>query len=187
VITDTASRTTTPSSSLQEESSPVKPSSQAGQPVTPATVPSTPRLGSHAPRIPHPDEIQAPEVGFIAEGFYVISVGQEVGIFYHWCVHVLPDPADCLFKCRDEVSDRTNGISGAIHKKYNSFQEAIMVYTRNFNRGRIRAVPVPGGPFWPVNPVNSSSPSTSSTSSNSDDLWGELEDLSEEFSRVVFQ
>jgi hypothetical protein len=58
---------------------------------------------------------------------------------------------------------------------------------RNFNRGKIRAVPVPGGAFWPVDPVNSSSPSTSTTSSNSDDLWGELEDLSEEFSRVVFQ
>jgi hypothetical protein len=85
------------------------------------------------------------------------------------------------------VSDCTNGISGAIQKRYNSFQEAIMVYTCNFNHGRIRAAPVPSGPFWPVNPANSSSPSTSSTSSNSDDLWGELEDLPEEFSRVVFQ
>jgi hypothetical protein len=80
---------------------------------------------------------------------------------------------------------RVDGVSGAIHKKYNTFQEAIMIYTRNYNRGRIRAVPVPGGPFWPVNPANPS-PSISSTSSNSDDLWGELEDLSEEFSRVVF-
>jgi hypothetical protein len=60
-----------------------------------------------------------------------------------------------------------------------------MIYTRNYNRGIIRAVPVPGGCFWRVNLVNPS-PSTSSTSSNSDDLWGELEDLSEEFSRVVF-
>jgi hypothetical protein len=60
-----------------------------------------------------------------------------------------------------------------------------MIYTRNYNRGIIRAVPVPGSRFWRVNPVNPS-PSTSSTSSNSDDLWGELEDLSEEFSRVVF-
>jgi hypothetical protein len=74
VITDTVSRTTTPSS-------PIKPSSQDGQPATPATIPSTHQLASHAPHIPHPDEIQAPEAGFIAEGFYVISVGQEVGIF----------------------------------------------------------------------------------------------------------
>lgn len=87
-----------------------------------------------------------------------------------------------LFKCRDKVAARVNGVSGAIHKGYNNFQEAIMVYTHNYNCGMIHAVPVPGGPFWPVNP----SPSTSSTSSNSDDLWGELEDLSEEFSQVVF-
>ena len=80
---------------------------------------------------------------------------------------------------------RVNGVSGAIHKGYNTFQEAIKIYTRNYNRGIIRAVPVPGGPFWHANPVNPS-PSASSTSSNSDDLWGELEDLSEEFSRVVF-
>jgi len=82
VITETVSRTTTPSSSLHEELSPAKPSSQA-KPPTPA-IPATPRLGSYTPHIPHPDEIQAPEAGFIAEGFYVISVGQEVGIFYHW-------------------------------------------------------------------------------------------------------
>jgi hypothetical protein len=63
-----------------------------------------------------------------------------------------------------------------------------MVYARNYNRGMIRAVPVPGGPFWCVSPVDPSpsTSSTSSTSSNSDDLWRELEDLSEEFSRVVF-
>ena len=37
-----------------------------------------------------------------------------------------------------------------------------MVYAHNYNRGMIRTVPVPGGPFWRVSPVDPS-PSASST------------------------
>lgn len=79
-ITDTISRTTTPSSSPQKNNS----SANTSSPRTPGPAPSTPQLRSYVPKIPHPDEIQAPEPGFSPEGFYVVSVGQEVGIFYHW-------------------------------------------------------------------------------------------------------
>ena len=82
----------------------------------------------------------------------------------------------------------TNGISGAIQKKYGTFQAAIKVYTRNYNHGAVHAVPIPSGPFWPANLVNHlpSALSSASTSTNSDDLWVELDDLSHEFSQVMF-
>jgi hypothetical protein len=91
-ITDTISRTTTPSSSPQKNHSSAntslprtpRPAPSTPQLRSPGPAPSTPQLRSHVPQIPHPDEIQAPEPGFSPEGFYVVSVGQAVGIFYHW-------------------------------------------------------------------------------------------------------
>jgi len=41
-------------------------------------------MGLYVPPIPHPDSIKQPEAGFTPEGYYVVSVGQEVGVFYHW-------------------------------------------------------------------------------------------------------
>jgi hypothetical protein len=41
-------------------------------------------MGSYVPPILHPDSIKQPEAGFTPEGYYVVSVGQEVGVFYHW-------------------------------------------------------------------------------------------------------
>ncbi|KAG2335987.1 hypothetical protein BDR05DRAFT_857960, partial [Suillus weaverae] len=84
--------------------------------------------------VPNPEEIHPPRAGLKAEGFWVITVGQEVGIFYHWSVA--------------DVAERTNFISGNIQKRYPSFQEALKVYTARFNEGGVRAVPIPGGPFW---------------------------------------
>ncbi|KAG1831133.1 hypothetical protein EV424DRAFT_1374000 [Suillus variegatus] len=93
------------------------------------------------------------------EGFWVVTVGQEVGIFYVWA----------------DVTVRTNYISGNIQKSYPSFQKALEAYTTMYNEGRVRAVPIPGGPFWPSLP----SPTSSSTS---DDLWSQVEDLSDTMS-----
>ncbi|KIM74707.1 hypothetical protein PILCRDRAFT_699937 [Piloderma croceum F 1598] len=154
VITETISRTTTPLSS------PKKPTVASAS--MPATHPSTPQLGAYVPPILHPDTIKEPEPGFIPEGYYVVSHGQEVGLFYH-----------CL---------QVNGVSGAIHKKYHSFQDAIKVYRCNYNRNKLEAVPVPGGMFWPTNNL-----SPAASSSSSDALWEELEDLTEHFNQVSFQ
>ncbi|KAJ8589115.1 hypothetical protein M405DRAFT_714000, partial [Rhizopogon salebrosus TDB-379] len=57
------------------------------------------------------------------EGFWVITVGQEVGIFYHWA----------------DVAERTNFISGNVQKSYPSFQKALEVYTVKYNEGRVHA------------------------------------------------
>ncbi|KAG0699332.1 hypothetical protein DFH29DRAFT_766188, partial [Suillus ampliporus] len=57
------------------------------------------------------------------EGYWVITVGQEVGVFYHWA----------------DVAERTNFISGNVQKSYPSFQQALEVYTVKYNEGRVRA------------------------------------------------
>ncbi|KAG2034624.1 hypothetical protein BDR03DRAFT_828524, partial [Suillus americanus] len=57
------------------------------------------------------------------EGFWVITVGQEVGVFYHWA----------------DVAEPTNFVSKSVQKRYASFQEALDVYTVKYNEGRVRA------------------------------------------------
>ena len=37
-----------------------------------------------APSAPAPEELKPPAVGEKPDGYYVITVGQEVGIFFHW-------------------------------------------------------------------------------------------------------
>jgi len=97
----------------------------------------------------------------------VVTVGQEVGLFYHW----------------DDVAARIDNVSGNVHKKYKSFDQALQVYTRNYQLGRLRPTPVPGGPFWISRSPSSASPTLSSPSDS--DLWSELEDLSDVFSQVT--
>ncbi|KAG2030174.1 hypothetical protein BDR03DRAFT_847550, partial [Suillus americanus] len=65
------------------------------------------------------------QAGLKPEGFWVVTVGQEVGIFYHWSVA--------------DVTERTNFISSNVQKRYPSFQEALEVYTFKFNKGRVHA------------------------------------------------
>ncbi|KAG2751853.1 hypothetical protein P692DRAFT_201686979, partial [Suillus brevipes Sb2] len=96
------------------------------------SLPTATRVTSQVRLVPKPEEIRPPQAGLRPDGFWVITVGQEVGIFYHWA----------------DVAERTNFISGNVQKRYPSFQEALKVYTVKFNEGSIRAVPIPGGPFW---------------------------------------
>ncbi|KAG1894667.1 uncharacterized protein F5891DRAFT_917385, partial [Suillus fuscotomentosus] len=55
--------------------------------------------------------------GLEPEGFWVVTVGQEVGIFYHWA----------------DVAERTNFVSGNVQKWYPSFQKALEVYMVQYN------------------------------------------------------
>ena len=81
---------------------------------------------------------------------------------------------------------RVNSVCGNIHKKYRNFPQALRVYTCNYKQGKICTVPVPNGPFWPL--ANPLSPSESLASTSSDEeLWGQLEDLTDLFSQVTFK
>ncbi|KAI6125001.1 hypothetical protein EDD16DRAFT_1474488, partial [Pisolithus croceorrhizus] len=119
---------------------------------------STKQASSYIPPVPHPTHILLPKSNVAVQGYYVITVGQEVGIFYTWL----------------DVAARTNGISGNTHKQCKSFSEAIKVYTRMYNKGCVRAVPVPGGLFWPEAEQSGSSDSPSTSSA---ELWSELGEL----------
>ncbi|KAH7917999.1 hypothetical protein BV22DRAFT_979709, partial [Leucogyrophana mollusca] len=94
--------------------------------------PASPHLGDYASTAPHPNSIQPPATGVRPTGYWVITVGQEVGVFYHW----------------NDVAQRTNNVSGAIQQKYPSFQEALQNYAISYHRDEVRAVPAPNGPFW---------------------------------------
>jgi hypothetical protein len=111
----------------------------------------------------------------LARRWGCFTIGESVG-----CIH--PRPTINCFEHRDDVAVQTTGISGAIQKRYNNFQDAIQVYRCNYNQSKLRAIPVPGGIFWPVNHLSSAV-----SSSSSDAMWDELEDLSEQFNQVTFE
>ncbi|KAG1834284.1 hypothetical protein DFJ58DRAFT_735855 [Suillus subalutaceus] len=113
--------------------------------------------------VPIHSEIHPPRASETPEGFWVIIVGQEVGVFY----------------CCDNAQ-----------KRYPSFQEALSAYTVKYDEGRVRAVPLPGGAFWPSPPESSPNPPSptlsvdSSVSSDSYELWSQVEDLMETMSQL---
>ncbi|KAF8222050.1 hypothetical protein L208DRAFT_1382030 [Tricholoma matsutake] len=63
--------------------------------------------------------------------YYVITVGQEVGIFFDW----------------HNVKARIEHVSSACQSKHPTWQAALLKYTQNFNNGTIEARPFPGGLF----------------------------------------
>ncbi|KAI6011556.1 hypothetical protein BKA83DRAFT_4131665 [Pisolithus microcarpus] len=116
---------------------------------------------THNPPIPHPSHISLPKSNTAVQGYYVIMVGQEVGIFYNWV----------------DVTACTNNISGNTHKQCKSFSEALKVYTQMYNKGCVRAVPIPGGLFWPEAEHSDSSTSCPSSSTSSTEMWSQLGEL----------
>ncbi|KAG1871654.1 hypothetical protein F4604DRAFT_1681459 [Suillus subluteus] len=116
-------------------------------------------MPSQVTAVPKPSEVYPPQAGETPEGFWAITVGQEVGVFY------------CC---------------GNVQKQYPSFQQALTAYTVQYDEGRVRAVPLPDGPFWPSSP-NPPSPTSSVDSLASLDLynlWSQVEDLTETMSQL---
>ncbi|EIW78050.1 hypothetical protein CONPUDRAFT_157215 [Coniophora puteana RWD-64-598 SS2] len=100
------------------------------------SVPTIPR-----PAIPHPSSFKKP--AYHVKKFYVVSRGQEVGIFYDW----------------NEVGPRVHHVGSAVQRGYPTFEEALAVYTRDYKDGCLDPVPFENGPYWPqAPPAPSSSP-----------------------------
>ncbi|KAI6011802.1 hypothetical protein BKA83DRAFT_4065326, partial [Pisolithus microcarpus] len=112
--------------------------------------------------IPHPSDVPRPTS--MPEGFYLIIVGQEVGIFYTW----------------KDAALRVLEISGAVYYKCKTFQQALADYTAAYNKGELRAIPTPGGPFWPTAPRTPSPV----LSEGEQSYWAAVDDLSDVFSQV---
>ncbi|KAF9242898.1 hypothetical protein BU15DRAFT_60188 [Melanogaster broomeanus] len=116
-----------PSPTSKLSTSPAKPSSRpAARPPPPAI-----HLSSYVPPVPHPSAILPPSRHATVQGYWVVTVSQEVSIFYSW----------------SDVAERTDFISGNRQHKVSSFEDALAVYRRKYNEGSVRAVPTPGGPF----------------------------------------
>ncbi|KIK33853.1 hypothetical protein CY34DRAFT_98921 [Suillus luteus UH-Slu-Lm8-n1] len=128
---------------------------------------------SDVPPIPHPNELLAPHPDEDPDAYWIITVGQEVGIFFHWV----------------DVAERTLGISGAVQVRKQTWADALRIYMRKYNEGAVEARPHVGGRFWrshihetggslaPASPMPSSS-------SSEDSIWTHVEDLSTHMSRV---
>ncbi|KAI6033574.1 hypothetical protein BKA83DRAFT_4018963, partial [Pisolithus microcarpus] len=112
--------------------------------------------------IPHPSDVPRPTS--MPEGFYLIIVGQEVGIFYTW----------------KDVALQVLEISGAVYYKCKTFQQALADYTATYDKGELRAIPTPGGPFWPMAP-HTPSPVLSEGEQS---YWAAVDNLSDVFSQV---
>ncbi|KAI5986551.1 hypothetical protein EDC04DRAFT_2615050 [Pisolithus marmoratus] len=89
------------------------------QKLKPAVKSPTKPTSMSIPPIPHPSCILLPKSNTAVQGYYVIMVGQEVGIFYTW-----PD-----------VAVQMNNISGNTHKQCKSFSEALKLYMWMYNKG----------------------------------------------------
>ncbi|KAI5992260.1 hypothetical protein EDC04DRAFT_2911221 [Pisolithus marmoratus] len=125
--------------------------------------PSVPRTSTaRIAVIPHPSDILYPTSK--AKGFYLIIVGQEVSIFYTW-------KETALWVLR---------ISGAVHYKCKTFQQALTAYTDTYDKGELHAIPTPDGPFWPT---ATCAPSPA-LSEGKQSYWAVVDDLSDVFGQV---
>ncbi|KAI5987213.1 hypothetical protein EDD15DRAFT_2141674, partial [Pisolithus albus] len=94
---------------------------------------SVPRTSMpHTAAIPHPLDVPRPTS--MPEGYYLVIVGQEVGIFYTW----------------KDAALRVLEISSAVYYKCRTFQQALADYMAAYEKGELHAIPNPGGPFWPT-------------------------------------
>ncbi|KAI6104652.1 hypothetical protein EDD16DRAFT_1462819, partial [Pisolithus croceorrhizus] len=98
------------------------------------------------------------------EGYYLVIVGQEVGIFYTW-----KDAALHILK-----------ISSAVYYKCRTFQQALADYMAAYNKGELHAIPTPSGPFWPT-ALHTPLPVLSKGEQS---YWAEVDDLMDVLSQV---
>ncbi|KAG1885330.1 uncharacterized protein F5891DRAFT_1201894 [Suillus fuscotomentosus] len=100
--------TITPADSFQPSESP------SGSPLTHSPADSTPPIDTvpYDSYIPHPDELHPPS-GVKIHGYYVVTIGQEVGIFFNWL----------------DAKARVDGIKGAAHMHCEHWPDALALYT----------------------------------------------------------
>ena len=80
----------------------------------------------------------------------------------------------CGLDNRHDVAERVNHVSGSRFKKYNTFNEALKVYTMKYNEKKLHPVPHVGGLFWPhAQPLGRPASPTVSEK----ELWSEVDDI----------
>jgi cadmium resistance protein CadD (predicted permease) len=75
------------------------------------------------------------------KGWYVVTVGKQVGIFADWFVHLsISNYFFSLMVFRMTVSPLVLSVSGAVHKKFATRAEAEAVFTAALNSNNVRVI-----------------------------------------------
>ncbi|KAG6905793.1 hypothetical protein DXG01_000683 [Tephrocybe rancida] len=82
---------------------------------------------------PPPGTLEPPGPRTIIQGFYVVSVGQKVGIVFNWNI----------------ANSLITGIRGSSAVSYPTWKEALNVYTTLYDQHLLQAHILIGGPFDP--------------------------------------
>ncbi|KAG2132068.1 hypothetical protein DEU56DRAFT_757414 [Suillus clintonianus] len=159
------------SASTDSPSPPTTPSVLRSEPNNSlALTDATMHVAPYVPPVPHPSELHAPLPSEHPDAYWVVTVGQEVGIFFHWL----------------DVGERTQGISGAIQVRQETWADALRLYTRKYDEGAVEARPHVGGRFWPPHVLHTAPASPASSANSSEDsIWTRVEDLSDQMSQVT--
>lgn len=90
---------------------------------------------------PYPTTAPPPDIG-MADAYYVVDVGREVGIFTDKCVFLAP-PSIALTSITSARSTRAaTGVPGGHQLKMKTWYEAATHYNSLYEQDRIRRVPV---------------------------------------------
>ncbi|PBK59166.1 hypothetical protein ARMSODRAFT_899668 [Armillaria solidipes] len=90
---------------------------------------ATPSFDRLRPRIPHPNELREPSpVLPPVKKWYVVTVGQDVGIFSSWL----------------DVAARIRGVPEPAHISRPTYAQAVAEYRQQFDTGKVQIVLVPG-------------------------------------------
>ncbi|KAI6038117.1 hypothetical protein EDC04DRAFT_2570339, partial [Pisolithus marmoratus] len=103
--------------------------------------------------------------------FYVVIVGQELGIFYSW----------------NDAATRVLGVSKNVHFKCSTFQEALQCYKDAYHCNEVKCMAIPGMHFYSQGTLSTaSSPHLTPCEESASDMeyWRNVDNLSEEISKI---
>jgi hypothetical protein len=119
--------------------------SEPGNYHTGALTDTTMHVAPYIPPVPHPSELHAPLPSENPDAYWVVTVGQEVGIFFHWCIasHFISiyfaNYMSNYFRL--DIGEHTQGISGAIQVRQETWVDALHLYMRKYNEGVVEVRP----------------------------------------------
>ncbi|KAG6913130.1 hypothetical protein DXG01_009442 [Tephrocybe rancida] len=97
--------------------------------------------------IPPPDTLAEPDSCIGVRGYYLVSVGQKVGIFFNWYVTLPSAPIRLLNNARNTANSLVVGVYGGAQQEYPSWVKALEAYRHLYRTGLLRALIIVDGPF----------------------------------------
>lgn len=132
-----------PTTSVQISTTPPTPCPAVQPPAVPFSH-SSRRFCSRKTRVNYlsgpgtkPEDLVVPQLGTTILGYYVVTIGEQTGIFYRWYVFISLPCDIVLFFVRNTVKSLTSGVPGNAQQRYDSWEEAIAAYTDDYNNGHV--------------------------------------------------